>query len=67
MPTVDGIELVAWILGRRQDVRIVIVSGSDPLYAEIVDLMATSRGRESVRFLPKPLDAEALAEVLKST
>lgn len=66
MPDVDGIELVDWIVQRRSDVRILIVSGSDPLYAEIADLMATAKGSQGVEFLPKPLDVRVLRELLAS-
>lgn len=66
MPDVDGIELVDWIVQRRSDVRILIVSGSDPLYAEIADLMARAKRGQGVDSLSKPLDVGALRELLAS-
>ena len=66
MPKIDGIELVAWVAERRLDVRILVVSGSDPLYGEIIDLMASSHGAQAVHFLPKPVDVEALGKLLVS-
>ncbi len=67
MPEIDGIELVRWVTQRRRNVRIVVISGADPVYAEIVDLMATSQGVEAVHLMPKPLDVEALGKLLVSS
>ena len=66
MPEIDGIELVTWIAGRKTDVRIVVVTGSDPLYGQIVSLIASSQGAEEVHFLRKPFALEVLGELLAS-
>ncbi len=65
MPRIEGIELVEWVVARRSDVRILIVSGSDPLYAEIANLMADAKGAERLEYLPKPVDVGALDELLR--
>lgn len=67
MPDADGVELMAWMVQRRADCRIVIVSGADPLYAESMALVASSHGAKDVHFLPKPLDLEALRELFRLT
>lgn len=66
MPEMDGLELVDWVVQRRLDVKILIVSGSDPLYAEIADLRAKARGAQEIEFMPKPLDVAALQQALAS-
>ena len=65
MPNIDGVELMAWMVQRRTDVRIVIMSGADPLYAESMALVASSHGVKEVHFLPKPLDLGSFRELLR--
>ena len=64
MPEMDGLELVDWVVQRRLNVKILIVSGSDPLYAEIAELRAKARGAQEIEFMPKPLDVAALQQAL---
>lgn len=63
MPGIDGIELVGWVAEHWKDVLIVVISGSDPLYAEIIELIAADQGAEAVHYLPKPLDVEELGRL----
>ena len=64
MPEMDGIELVQWIIERRTDLHIIVVSGNDPVFAESALLMAKELGVKRVDFLPKPVDVLTLARTL---
>ena len=64
MPDMDGIELVRWIIQRRVDLQIIILSGNDPLFADAAILMAEARGVDRVDYLAKPVDVETLASIL---
>ena len=66
MPEMDGIELVQWILKRRVDLHIVVISGNDPVFAETAILLARERGVSRIDFLTKPVDLPELGEVLAS-
>jgi DNA-binding response OmpR family regulator len=60
MPGIDGIELVQWLAEVKCRARIVIVSGYNPSYARMAEVMAKARGILSVTVLAKPVAVDDL-------
>lgn len=63
MPEIDGIELIQWLAARRTKARIIIVSGFNPQWADMAQLLGADGGLLSVMTLPKPV---ALADLQKA-
>lgn len=55
MPDTDGIELIRWLVAARCTSRIIIVSGFDPNYAKIADILGSVAGLTSITRLSKPV------------
>jgi CheY-like chemotaxis protein len=56
MPEMNGIELIEWLIGQGCKARILIVSGFNPLYPKMAQLLAESRGKLSASTLQKPVE-----------
>jgi CheY-like chemotaxis protein len=61
MPGIEGTEIVDWLAERKAPVRIVIVSGFNPLYSKTARTLAEAKGLGAVTTLRKPV---RLAEML---
>jgi DNA-binding response OmpR family regulator len=67
MPDHDGIELIRWIASAGCTARVLIISGSDPLYARMAETIGKAKGLLSVKTLPKPVSLAGLSEALFGT
>jgi DNA-binding response OmpR family regulator len=64
MPDIDGIELVAWLLDRGCDARILVASGYNKRYAKMAETLGVAKGLE-IGFLEKPYRIAELREALE--
>ncbi|HWA43432.1 MAG TPA: response regulator [Hypericibacter adhaerens] len=61
MPGIEGTEIVDWLAERKAAVKVIIVSGFNPLYSKIARTLAEAKGLGTVMTLRKPV---RLAEML---
>ncbi|MFZ5790684.1 MAG: response regulator [Pseudomonadota bacterium] len=61
MPGIEGTEIVDWLAERKAPVKVIIVSGFNPLYSKIARTLAEAKGLGAVTTLRKPV---RLAEML---
>lgn len=61
MPGIEGTEIVDWLAERKAPVKVIIVSGYNPLYSKIARTLAEAKGLGAVMTLKKPV---RLAEML---
>lgn len=61
MPGIEGTEIVDWLAQRKAPVKVIIVSGFNPLYSKIARTLAEAKGLGAVTTLRKPV---RLAEML---
>ncbi|SLN18633.1 response regulator [Oceanibacterium hippocampi] len=66
MPERDGIEIIDWLIKRRNQARVLIVTGYNPAYARSAELLGKSRGIFEVSTLSKPMHVADLKSALKS-
>lgn len=64
MPDVDGIELVRWLATVHCTARIIIISGFDPNYTKIADVLGSAAGLTSITRLTKPISVAELGSAL---
>jgi DNA-binding response OmpR family regulator len=64
MPDVDGIELVRWLATIQCTARIIIISGFDPKYTKIADVLGSVAGLTSIIRLAKPVSVDELRNAL---
>jgi CheY-like chemotaxis protein len=64
MPGIDGIELINWLAERATDLRLIMVTGYTPHYAELAKKLGVAKGLRSVTTLHKPMRLSALREAL---
>tara|TARA_R110001606_G_scaffold340095_1_gene488251 strand:- start:61 stop:429 length:369 start_codon:yes stop_codon:yes gene_type:complete len=64
MPDIDGIELVAWLVDRDCDARILVASGYNKRYAKMAETLGVAKGLE-IGFLEKPYRIAELREALE--
>src|ERR1700685_1409142 len=55
MPKMDGVELIRWLAEQQSTARIIVVSGFNPHYAQMVEYLGTAQGILSVTTLLKPI------------
>lgn len=67
MPDIDGNELILWLVERRCEADIIIITGYSPHYALNARVLAEFKGLRSVRTLSKPVSVGRLRETLTST
>lgn len=61
MPGIEGTEIVDWLAERKAPIKVIIVSGYNPLYSKIARTLAEAKGLGAVTTLRKPV---RLAEML---
>jgi FixJ family two-component response regulator len=66
MPRRDGLELVGLLSARNYPGKIVIMSGTDPVYIQMTETIAKTRGLWVVGTLAKPFRKQAISDVLRS-
>jgi DNA-binding response OmpR family regulator len=66
MPDIDGIELIQWLAERGSRARIVLMTGFNPLFAEMAEKIGTSRMLSSITTLLKPFSIAELTAVLRN-
>ncbi len=66
MPNVEGTEIVQWLINREARTRVILVSGSNPLYSRIAKTLGEARGLGPVTVLQKPVRLEALRDALSA-
>jgi DNA-binding response OmpR family regulator len=65
MPGRDGVELIAHLSAANYRGKIVIMSGSDPLYIQMSSTIGKVRGLQIAGTLAKPFRASQVLELLK--
>jgi DNA-binding response OmpR family regulator len=66
MPNVEGTEIVQWLINQEARARVILVSGSNPLYSRIAKTLGEARGLGPVTVLQKPVRLEALRDALSA-
>ena len=66
MPNVEGTEIVQWLVNHGVRTRVILVSGSNPLYTKIAKTLGEARGLPPVTVLQKPVRLEALRATLSA-
>ncbi|HVJ51800.1 MAG TPA: response regulator [Aliidongia sp.] len=64
MPEMDGVELVQWLVSVKCRARIIIISGYNPLYAQLAESLAAAQGILSVSTMTKPIKLADLRAIL---
>jgi DNA-binding response OmpR family regulator len=64
MPDTDGIELVQWLANMQCKARIIIISGFDPNYTRMADILGSAAGISSITRLTKPVTVADLGKAL---
>jgi DNA-binding response OmpR family regulator len=64
MPDEDGIELVRWLATMQCTARIIIITGFDPNYTKIADVLGSAAGIASITRLTKPVSVADLGNAL---
>ena len=65
MPEMDGIELVNWVGRRRSQVHLFIVTGYNPKYVEMAEVLGSQSSFRSITKLQKPLRSAELRKALR--
>jgi CheY-like chemotaxis protein len=65
MPEMDGIELVNWLGRRRSQVHLFIVTGYNPKYVEMAEVLGSQSSFRSITKLQKPLRSAELRKALR--
>jgi CheY-like chemotaxis protein len=66
MPEMDGIELVTWLGRRGSEVHLFIVSGYNPKYVEMAEVLGSQSSFQSITKLQKPLRSAELRKALRA-
>ncbi|MBL4720738.1 MAG: response regulator [Alphaproteobacteria bacterium] len=64
MPEIDGVELIKWLTAEKAQVKVVIISGYNPLYAKMAEVLSAAGGLSDVTTLQKPVRINTLKEAL---
>lgn len=64
MPEEDGVRLLEWLSKREEWPRIIIVSGYNPYYLRLANLLASGRGLNVAETLKKPVSMSVLRAAL---
>lgn len=64
MPELDGFDIVRWLIDQQQKVKLLIVTGYNPLYAKSAQLQSLARGLGEVKTFTKPLSVSKLRAAL---
>lgn len=64
MPEVDGIELIRWLIAQSAHVRLVIMTGFNPMYATMGAVLAEAHGLMEVTSVVKPIGVADLRKLL---
>lgn len=65
MPGMDGIELIRWLADRGCRADIVIVTGFNPHYAQMAEVLGTTRSLRITATLAKPVPLSKLRDALR--
>lgn len=66
MPDIDGIELIQWLAERESPARIIVMTGFNPLYANIAEGIGSARMLSRIATLLKPFSISDLTAVLRN-
>ena len=64
MPEIDGVELIKWLTAEKAQVKVVIISGYNPLYAKMAEVLSAAGGSVRCTTLQKPVRINTLKEAL---
>jgi len=64
MPDRDGIEIVQSLVDSGNKAKVIIVTGYNPSYARVAELMASTRGSFTIETLNKPVRVAELRKAL---
>ncbi len=64
MPEIDGVELIKWLTSQNATAKVVIISGYNPLYAKMGEVLSAAGGLSDVMTLQKPVRINTLKEAL---
>lgn len=64
MPEIDGVELIKWLVDQNAAVKVVIVSGYNPLYSKMAEVLSEAGGLSDVTTLQKPVRIDVLKDAL---
>jgi CheY-like chemotaxis protein len=67
MPDADGIEVIQWLANQGYNAKLVLLSGSNPVYSEAALKIGEARGLSNVVRLLKPVYVADLRKVLGIT
>ena len=64
MPELDGFEIIKWLIEERCQVKLLIVTGHNPLYAKSAQLQSAAKGLAEVKTFTKPVSVSKLRAAL---
>jgi CheY-like chemotaxis protein len=64
MPDVDGLEIIQWLSEIGTTAKIVVVTGYNPRYAKMAELLVDAKGTSEVITLIKPVALEDIRNAL---
>lgn len=65
MPHIDGVELVRWLGEQESTAKLVVITGFNPLYAEVAEKLGAQYGLGRIQTLTKPVRVSDLRAALK--
>lgn len=64
MPSLDGFELLKWLVSEKSSAKILIVTGHNPHYAKAAQLQSVAKGLSQVKTFTKPISVSKLRAAL---
>ncbi len=65
MPNIDGVELLRWLGEQESGAKIIVITGYNPLYAELAEKLGAQYGLGQIQTLTKPVRVDDLRAALK--
>jgi CheY-like chemotaxis protein len=64
MPEIDGIELIRWLIAREAHIKLIVMTGFNPMYATMGAVLAEAHGLMEVTSVVKPIGVADLRKLL---
>ena len=64
MPEIDGIELIRWLIARQANIKLIVMTGFNPMYATMGAVLAEAHGLMEVTSVVKPIGVADLRKLL---
>lgn len=65
MPEMDGNDLLQWLIQKKRNTPIIIISGYDRQYLETAEMLGQARGATIIGTLAKPIRADDMESLLR--